>query len=196
MKTALLIIDMQNFFHGMVKHAIPQIQELHEFFASHSLPVIFTQHGHPPEDFVPPYRNQLVRKWGPDGSIHRGSKPGWELIPSIAKLASSSPSDIVEKNTYDAFIKTNLTQLLEGKEVERVVVCGVMTDCCCETTARSAFNRGWETWLVSDACGSVDREQHERSLKSYDFGFGPTRTTQEVVKMLKGEEGGDDEGTG
>ncbi|RYP42688.1 hypothetical protein DL767_000057 [Monosporascus sp. MG133] len=185
MKTALLIIDMQNCFYGMVEEAIPNIKTLHSFFSETARPVIFTQHGHPESDLTPPYRNQLVRKWGPDGSIRRGSAD-WHLIPEIQKLVGDD-SDVVDKNTYDAFVNTNMAQLLEDKGVERLVVCGVMTDCCCESTARSAFNRGWETWLVSDACGSATKEQHERSLKSYDFGFGPTRTTREVVAALRKE---------
>ncbi|KAK7754752.1 hypothetical protein SLS62_003312 [Diatrype stigma] len=206
MKTALLIIDMQNYFHSMVKDAIPNITALHEFFAARSLPVFFTQHGHPASDLAgPPFRNQLVRKWGPEGSIRRGAdNPDWRLIPAIQKLAVSdaaSPTStsasnrrsrkIIDKNTYDAFVDTDLAELLRGdagaNAVERLVVCGVMTDCCCETTARSAFNRGWETWLVADACGSASRAQHERSLKSYDFGYGPTRSTAEVIAMLEKE---------
>lgn len=37
---------------------------------------------------------------------------------------------VVHKNTYDAFINTDLAQILEEEMVERVIVCGVMTDCC------------------------------------------------------------------
>ncbi|RYO94683.1 hypothetical protein DL764_007796 [Monosporascus ibericus] len=186
MKTALLIIDMQNCFYDMAKEAMPNIKTLHSFFSETARPVIFTRQGHPESDLVPPYKNQLVRKWGPDGSIRRGSTD-WQLIPEIQNLVGED-SDVVDKNTYDAFVNTNLTSLLEDKGIERLVVCGVMTDCCCETTARSAFTRGWETWLVSDACGSVSKAQHERSLKSYDFGFGPTRMTREVLAAMREED--------
>ena len=141
-KTALLVVDMQNVFSGMVKTAIPKIQKLHNFFEDSSRPIIFTQHGHTDEELTPPFKNQLVRRWGPAGSIHKGSKD-WELIPDIKKLVKNSP--MVAKNTYDAFINTNLTTLLEDGGIERVVVCGVMTDCCCDTPARSVYNRGYET---------------------------------------------------
>ena len=61
-----------------------------------------------------------------------------------------------------------------------------MTDCCCDTTGRAAFNRGFETWLVGDACGSVNRTQHERGLKVFEFGFGEVLPTREVLQRLGG----------
>jgi nicotinamidase-related amidase len=181
-KTALLIVDMQNVFHPMVTAAIPRIQELHSFFTAKSLPVLFTQHGHTIEELTPPFKNQLVRRWGPDGSIHKGSKD-WELIPTVKKLVKDSP--IVAKNTYDAFIKTDLDDLLREQGVERVVVCGVMTDCCCDTTARSAFNRGYETWLISDACGSANKKQHEAGLTGFDFMCAGVMTTAKAISKLE-----------
>ncbi|KAI0173804.1 Isochorismatase-like protein [Pestalotiopsis sp. NC0098] len=182
MKTALLVIDMQQYFSDMAKKATPSIQALQKHFSATGKPIIYTQHGHPESDFEPPYRNQLVRKWGAEGCIRRGSSD-WELIPWVRESVGASP--VVAKNTYDAFVGTELAAKLEG--IERVVVCGVMTDCCCETTARSAFNRGWETWLVGDACYSADEEQHQRSLADYDFGYGPVWTAREVIGALEKE---------
>ena len=92
---------------------------------------------------------------------------------------------VVGKNTYDAFLNTKLEGMLREKEVERVVVCGVMTDCCCDTTARSAFNRGFETWLVDDACGSANKKQHEAGLRGFGFAFGEVLGTAEVLKRIK-----------
>lgn len=104
-------------------------------------------------------------------------------MPQIKEIAKDHP--VVAKNTYDAFINTALESELEKGKVERVVVCGVMTDCCCDTTARSAFDRGYETWLVSDACGSANKMQHEAGLRGFGFAFGEVLTTEEVVKRLK-----------
>ncbi|KAL2041584.1 hypothetical protein N7G274_005966 [Stereocaulon virgatum] len=182
MATALLVIDMQHVFLNMTSTALPNILKLIDHFAAKSLPILFTQHGHSKEELTPPYKNQLVRKWGPNGSIHTGSKD-WELIPEVAIKAKGNP--IVAKNTYDAFIDTNLAEILKEKKVERLVACGVMTDCCCDTTARSAFNRGYETWLVKDACGSANETQHEAGLQGFGFAFGDVPTTAEVMSRLK-----------
>jgi nicotinamidase-related amidase len=193
MRTALLVIDMQNFFYEMcTPDTIPNITKLVSHFRDLSLPVIFTQHGHTKEELTPPHYggNQLVRKWGPEGSIRRGSKEG-DFIPEIAELvgiaqeptsASTSSPIVVAKNTYDAFINTNLASVLQERGVRRVVISGVMTDCCCDTTGRSAFNRGYETWMVKDACASANKTQHEAGLRGFGFAFGEVLLTGDVLK--------------
>ena len=105
------------------------------------------------------------------------------MIPEVARKAEGCP--LIGKNTYDAFINTDLGDIMKERNVERVVVCGVMTDCCCDTTARSAFNRGFETWLVKDACGSANKKQHEAGLRGFGFAFGDVLTTLEVMDRLK-----------
>ncbi|KAF2804596.1 Isochorismatase hydrolase [Mytilinidion resinicola] len=192
--TALLIIDMQTVFLPMTRTALPHILTLTHHFLSHNLPIIATQHGHSPADLSPPFANQLVRKWGVDGSIATGSR-NWELIPEIQELVTKDDIPVVPKNTYDAFLGTGtegekrLDECLEEAGVRpgegRVVVVGVMTDCCVDTTGRSAFNRGFETWVVGDACGSGSGEQHERGLKGFAFAFGEVLGTEEVVGWLK-----------
>ncbi len=184
---------MQNVFTSMTTTCLPKILHLATHFRTHSLPIIFTQHGHSASELTPPLHNQLVRKWGPSGSIATGSH-NWELMPSIADFISSwakhdrdNPAGtypIIPKNTYDAFINTNLAAVLDEKEVERVVVCGVITDCCCDTTARSAFNRGYETWLVGDACGTASKKQHEAGLNGFGYAFGEVLETEEVVRRV------------
>ncbi|KAI0881400.1 Isochorismatase hydrolase [Annulohypoxylon maeteangense] len=184
-KSALLVIDMQNFFTTMTEGALPQVQTLIRHFNLINLPVIFTQHGHDEADLLgPPYLSQLVQKWGVDGSIHLGSKD-WELQAPIKDLMKEEfDVQIVRKNTYDAFINTDLDERLKSMKVERVVVCGCMTDCCVDTTARGAFNRGWETWLVQDACGSANKAQHEVGLEGFSFAFGDIVTTADAVKCF------------
>lgn len=200
-RTALLVIDMQVFFESMTTTALPNIISLCNHFTDTSAPIIFTQHGHTQAELTARSSpNQLVCKWGASGSIAVGSSD-WELTDDLRKfipkfpaqpvqLGESYPPDpeqfpkLLAKNTYDAFINTNLAKILETSKIERVVVCGVMTDCCCDTTARSAFNRGYETWLVSDACGSANKRQHEAGLRGFGFAFGEVLTTSEAIRRL------------
>lgn len=84
MATALLVIDMQKVFLPMTTTALPNILKLIAHFRTRNLPVMFTQHGHSDAELTPPFQNQLVRKWGPDGSIRTGSE-GWEFINEIGK---------------------------------------------------------------------------------------------------------------
>jgi nicotinamidase-related amidase len=184
--TALLVIDMQNFFESMTRAAFPNIQKLISQFQSPYSHIIYTQHGHSEEELATsPSPSQLVRKWGPDQCIAYGSAD-WELQPAIKERVTRSENAVVlPKNTYDAFVNTNLDDILREKGVDRVLVCGVMTDCCCDTTARSAFNRGFETWLVSDACATATKTQHVAALQGFGFGYGPVLTTVEALQALK-----------
>ncbi|KAI4112290.1 MAG: hypothetical protein LQ338_008329 [Usnochroma carphineum] len=182
MRVALLVIDMQEVFTSMTHECLPNILKLASHFKAHDYPRIFTQHGHTKEELTPPLKNQLVKRWGPSGSIARGSAD-WELMPDIAKAAHGCP--IVAKNTYDAFINTNLADILKEQNIERVVVCGVMTDCCVDTTARSAFNRGFETWLVKDACGTATKKQHEAGLVGFGYAFGEVLKTADVLERIR-----------
>lgn len=184
MKTALLIIDMQKYFSEIVDKPMPEIRRLNDYFREKSNPVIFTQHGHVPEELIPPIKNQLVRKVGPENAIVVNTKE-WELIPEIWKMAQDAP--VTGKNTYDAFMHTELDELLKSRGVERVLITGVMSDVCCDTTARSAFVRGYETWYIEDACWTDTQEQHSRAVANVEFLIGRVYKAIDAIAMLEKE---------
>ena len=68
-----------------------------------------------------------------------------------------------------------------------MVVVGCMTDCCVDTTGRSAFNRGFETWMVQDACGSANQTQHKAGHKGFGFAFGEVLSTSDAIRALEKE---------
>lgn len=185
MKTALLVIDMQKYFSEMIDRPLPQIKLLNDFCNGTDRPVIFTQHGHTPDELIPPIKNQLIRKVGPENAIMVNTEE-WELAPEIWKMARDAP--ISRKNTYDAFMHTELEAMLRERGVERVLITGVMSDVCCDTTARSAFVRGFETWYISDACWTDTQEQHDRALANVDFLIGKVFTTSDAVAALRDED--------
>lgn len=179
---ALIVVDMQRYFGSMMDAPLPYIRQLYELFERNSWPILFTQHGHEPEEFIPPIKNQLIRKVGPENSLKVGTRD-WELIPEIWKMAKDYP--VVAKNTYDAFERTRLGALLHEAQVTRVVVCGVMTEICCETTTRSAFVKDYEAWMISDACGTDDPKGHERALESARRLTDHVMTTEQALSKLK-----------
>lgn len=185
-KTALLVVDLQRFFGRMMDAPLPYIKTLHSFFTSHGWPIIFTQHGHTQEDITPPITNQLIRKVGIEDALMTDTRD-WELIPDIWKLMGDAP--VVRKNTYDAFERTDLHSILQAQGVRRVLVCGVMTEVCCETTVRSAFVKDYEAWLVSDACGTDNPVAHERALESAArlLVDGDVLTTEQAIARLISE---------
>lgn len=78
---------------------------------------------------------------------------------------------VVEKNTYSAFRKTGLEDKLVEMGVEEVIVTGVMTNLCCETTAREAFIRGFRVFFSTDATATSDLDLHDATLKNMAYGF-------------------------
>ena len=78
---------------------------------------------------------------------------------------------VVEKNTYSAFRKTGLEEKLVEMGVKEVIVTGVMTNLCCETTAREAFVRGFRVFFSTDATATSDDDLHEATLKNMAYGF-------------------------
>lgn len=133
-KTALLVVDMQKFFAPMGTELLLNVMTLITHFKAHSAPIIFTQHGHSEYELATvPSPSQLVRRWGPDGSIAYGSED-WELLDTMKEFLDATGSEewpkTVEKNTYDAFLNTDLDQTLQDAKIQRVVVCGVTTDSC------------------------------------------------------------------
>ena len=76
------------------------------------------------------------------------------------------PGDLtVDKVRFDAFQWTSLEPLLRGLGVTELVVCGVVTNICVETTVRSAFMRDFPVILLADCCAAGTRRLHELSLE-------------------------------
>lgn len=90
-------------------------------------------------------------------------------MPDIRRLAGQN--EVVEKSTYSAFENTGLQERLVEMGVEEVIVTGVMTNLCCETTAREAFVKGFRVFFSTDATATSDLELHEATLKNLAYGF-------------------------
>lgn len=175
---------MHKKFHSIITSSLPQVQKLISSVQSTLVPITFVQHGHSEEELTTkPSPNQLVRKCGPKESLAHGSEK-WQIIDELRSDAKDR--NIVHKNTYDSFINTNLQQLLDDR-IEGVVICGLMTDACCDSTGRSAFNRGFETWLIDDACATDSEDQYRAALKGFANIYGDVMSTSEAIDLLKDE---------
>jgi nicotinamidase-related amidase len=134
MKSALLIIDVQQ---GLCEGegqafdsaaVIARINSVAQKVRQAGLPVIFIQH-----------------ESGP-GYLEHGT-PAWQL----AKGLQTQPGDVfVRKTTPDSFLRTDLQQLLQSHDVTEVVICGMHTEFCVDTTTRRALALGYPVLLVED----------------------------------------------
>ena len=87
----------------------------------------------------------------------------------------------MEKSQYDAFYKTSLEERLKDFGANQLVVTGVLTHLCCESTARSAFIRGFEIFFVVDATASYNKQYHLSSLRNLSHGFVTPVLSEELL---------------
>lgn len=187
-RACLLVIDMQNeflaeggavFFH-YAEAIIPNIKRLLKGFRDASLPVIFTGHVH--ED--PAVDGGMTAEWWPDiklgKSLIKGTK-GAEIFPALKRKKSER---IIWKHRYSAFYNTDLEIVLRGMGVTDLVITGVLTNCCCESTARDAFFRDFRVFFLADATATSEPEFHMASLKNLAYAFAYVTTTDGIIRQL------------
>jgi len=181
---ALLIIDMQNYFiHAsgdMYIHEgqeiIANIQALQKAFRARKLPVIFTSHVHK----SPEYDGGNLTWWWAD-YCEEGSF-GAEIFEDIEPLPDEK---VIHKHRYSAFEGTDLEITLQCLKIRDLVITGVMTNLCCETTARYAFNRDYRLQFVCDATATAHEDLHVATLKNIAYGFAPVVRTEDVLRQLE-----------
>ncbi len=184
-RTVLLVIDMQRFFIDPRSHAsfpaaeeiIKSIQQLLRGFRSLNLPVIFTRHA-----LLNDEPTGMMGSWW--GDVLREGDP----FSAIDDRLESWPGErIIRKTRYSAFVGTNLDELLKELDVNRLIITGVMTHLCCESTARDAFMRNHEVIFVIDATATDDEDLHIGSLRAMADGFAILATTREVLDWMSGQ---------
>jgi len=165
--SALLVLDMQKYFLDPESHAyipsakaiLPGLQALIQAYHDLSLPIIFTRHINTLQDAG------VMERWWQD--LIRENTP----LSEIEAELDISKGIVVKKSQYDAFHQTALEEILHKCHVTQVVISGVMTHLCCETTARSAFMRGFEVFFLIDGTATYNAEFHRASLLNLAHGF-------------------------
>jgi nicotinamidase-related amidase len=91
---------------------------------------------------------------------------------------------VINKTSSSALNSTMLDQTLRNMGVEALIVSGVTTDVCVETTARDAADRGFQVIIVEDACTAFSADLHRAALQAFSLAFGRVRKTGEVIQLL------------
>lgn len=182
-KVALLVVDMQKFFLDPSSATftcgglpiLPNIKKLIEAFRSRGRPVIFTCHVHNSN-----LCDAGIMEWWWEGMCLEGSEEA-KVHDGIAPLPDEK---IVYKHRYSAFYNTDLETVLRVLKIEDLVITGIMTNMCCESTARDAYYRDYRVFFLADATGSVTEEMHVASLLNLAFGFAYVTTSQAICAQL------------
>ena len=178
---ALLVLDMQDFFLNSNSHAfipsggaiIPGINRLVTSFRQYDWPIIFTQHTNTTSD-----ASAMENWWG---NLITADNP----LSRITPLITSDSDKIITKTQYDAFFNTELETLLHSLKSRNLIVCGVMTHLCCETTARSAFVRGINVIFPIDGTATYNEQFHLGTLRNLAHGFAVIPTINQIIKMVR-----------
>lgn len=182
-RAALLVVDMQYFFLDPKSKTftigglaiLPTLKRLLAAFREADQPVIFTRHVHHPDGL-----DAGIMGWWWEGMCIEGS-PESEVHGDIAPLPDEK---VILKHRYSAFYNTDLETVLRCLEVEDLVVSGIMTNLCCESTARDAYYRDYRVFFLGDGTGSINEEMHRASLLNIAFGFGYVTTADQVIEEL------------
>jgi len=180
-RAALFVLDMQEYFLAESSHAfipsapaiLPGVQALVSTFGAYQRPVIFTCHENTPDDA------RQMRRWWRD-LITPGSREA-----GLVKGFDATLGKVIHKTQYDAFYETELEAALLADGVSQVVITGVMTHLCCETTARSAFMRGFEVFFCVDGTATYNEEFHQATILNLAHGFAVPVLVDEVLAGFK-----------
>jgi nicotinamidase-related amidase len=204
-KTALIIIDMQRDFLepggfgetlgndvSRLAAAVEPCRKVLDAARRHGLLVIHTREGHRPDlSDAPPAKVERgapslrIGAAGPMGRILIRGEPGHDIV---AALYPASGEPVIDKPGKGAFYQTELELMLRNRGIENLLVCGVTTEVCVNTTVREANDRGYRCVVLSDGCASYFPHFHEAGLamiKAQGGIFGWVSDSASVIAALE-----------
>ncbi|MCH8111093.1 MAG: cysteine hydrolase [Proteobacteria bacterium] len=199
-KTALMVIDMQNAFchpkgslttqrgfdTSALRGAVEPCRVLVEAARAISLPLIFTQYVYRADYADAGWR---MREVTPEiigsGSLAAGT---WDA-DFVEGLKPQAHDIVVQKNRPSAFYSTPLESYLRSMAIESLVICGVTTNICVETTARDAGQRDYRTFVVADATAEMEPDRHDGALKALALMFARVLSVDEVLRAWSERDG-------
>lgn len=181
--TALLVIDMQDYFIRKESHAfipsapaiISGLKKLTETFLKYKLPVFFTKHINTREN------SGMMSVW-------------WKNILEESNELSRINQEFVYlgvpfivKSQYDAFHETELNSYLLKAKIKQLIITGVMTHLCCESTARTAFAKGYNVIMPIDGTATYNFEFHKSTFINVSHGIATLTTVFDLLNQFNGK---------
>jgi ureidoacrylate peracid hydrolase len=193
--TAVLAVDMQRYFMEppfpgacpVAQEVVPNVNALAEAIRIRGGSVVWLQNATPWETqeswSVLRERYSDAAAEGRWSALQEGAQ-GFEIWPDL----DVQPGDArIVKNRYSAFIpgSSNLEPILRERDIDTLLVAGVATNVCCESTARDAMMLNFRALMVSDACAAASDEEHAAALGNFYLFFGDVQTTDEVIARIQ-----------
>jgi nicotinamidase-related amidase len=205
-RTAVVMIDMQRDFLepggfgetlgnkvALLAAAVEPCKALLAAARRRHMLIVHTREGHRPDLSDAPKAklergapSMRIGAIGPMGRILVRGEPGHDIIPA---LAPRSDEPVVDKPGKGAFYATDLHSILQNRQIDSLIVCGVTTEVCVHTTVREANDRGYRCVVPGDCCGSYFPEFHEvglRMIKAQGAIFGWVTDSAKVLTAIGG----------
>jgi biuret amidohydrolase len=208
-RAALIVIDMQNYgcnpeaglmlmlserypeiaryyVARVTETAVPNARRLLEGFRAARRPVVFTRHGPllaDGSDMIARRRRRDLESLARTGTPALWSRGTFEH-ELISSLAPATGELVIDKNTSSAFNSTGIESLLRNMEIETLVLAGMATDMCVETTARDAADRGFNVIVAEDATATFFEHHHRAALSGFARVFGQVWDSARVLAAL------------
>lgn len=181
-RAALVIIDMQRDFLepggfgaalgndvSLLQRAVPPTRRLLDAARANGMLVVHTREGHRPDlSDLPPAKRARGRfavgigDPGPMGRILVRGEPGHDIIEELAPVTGEP---VIDKPGKGAFHATDLDAILKNRGISQLLVCGVTTEVCVNTTVREANDRGYDCLILEDCVASYFPEFHTMALR-------------------------------
>lgn len=191
--SALIIIDMQNAFihkEGSLSRmgldtsrssiVIEPIKKLKSEFKKHNRPVIYIQHTHRPDGTD---AGLVAKVFPPIMKLGHCFDGTWDA-EITEDLKPESDDYIVKKHRYSAFYNTQFEEVLRGLGIETLVVTGIATNVCVESTIRDAFYRDYNVFVPREATASFTIKAEEGAIGNFEFAFARVKSVEDMINGL------------
>ena len=203
--TALIVIDMQIDFIGKggwldargvdlapLQKPIAPLQRVLKAMRAAGFPIIHTREGHRPDLSDLPEN----KRWrsaeggaeiGAEGPLGRYLTRGSACHDIIPELYPEPGETVIDKPGKGAFVATDLDLVLSRGGIANLVVTGVTTDCCVQSTMRDANDRGYECLLLADCCAASKEANHlaqVEMLRHVGGHYGSIATSDQLLAVL------------
>ena len=195
-QTGLVLIEFQNdftskggVFHDAVKGVMDSNQMLSNTVAVVEaaraagiqiiyVPIAFTADYH--EVSPSPYG---IMKGVVDNGAFKKDTWGTEIVDVLAP----PPEDIIieGKRSFCGFASTNLDFILRGRGIQNIILTGYLTNCCVESTMRTAYDKGYHVISLTDCCATLSIAEHENAIKNDFPMFSQPMTHTELIDLVK-----------
>lgn len=180
MNFGLLVVDMQRFFTDPSSPAyihaankiMPGVTALVESFRASRLPVAYSV-------YVTDPASPMGRRWN---KTCAGNGP-WARVSQGLSVAPGEP--LILKAGYSVLRSAECLEWLRSREITDIVVAGVMTHLCVESTVRDAFESGFQVHVPADGCACAENRLHQASLEAMGIGFARVSTLAECAQMAQ-----------